>query len=253
MRSPAEHALAERARLGLSSKTPIPDLLDLIENAADVPVIVEQLGADGIDGAFVVRRSVPFILLNGSNATVRLRFTLAHEYGHYVLGHGLSIDKEINFSAAQPQNEVQANAFAAEFLLPLDALDGWLRARRYAPPNLQLIAELAHEFRVSAQVALYRMRSANRLSVRLARDLEQAIQGGEHHTVALHRRRLTPDTLREARTRQRRLPAEAECLLLRGLERDLLDADEVGRRLRLTRDEVAERLAAAAAERDDKE
>lgn len=253
MRSSAEHALAERARLGLSSKAPILDLLDLIENVAEVPVIVEQLGADSLDGAFVVRRGVPFILLNGSHATVRLRFTLAHEYGHHVLGHGLSIDKKISFSAAQPQKEVEANAFAAEFLLPLDALDGWLRARRYAGPNLQLIAELAHDFRVSAQVALYRMRSANRLSGRLARDLEQAIRDGQHRMVALPRRRFSPDSLRDARTRRRRLPAEAECLFLRGLERDLLDANEVGRRLRLTRDEVAKRLAAAIAERDDEE
>jgi hypothetical protein len=113
-----------------------------------------------------------------------------------------------------------------------------------------LLAELARDFQVSAQVAMYRVQSANRLSGRAVRDLEQAIQAGEHQTVALPRRWLRRDSLRDARTRQRRLPADAEWLLLRALERDLLDADEVARRLRLAPDQVATRLAAVVADRD---
>jgi Zn-dependent peptidase ImmA (M78 family) len=243
----AQRALIERDRLGVGSKSSIADLLELVEEAAEVPVVVEQLGPDGIDGAFAVKRGVPFILLNGAKPLVRLRFTLAHEYGHHVLGHGLSVDKVISFSASQPQKEVQANAFAAEFLLPLEALDFWLRSRGYPNPDLSLVAELARDFQVSAQVALYRMQSANRLSARAVREIEQAIQAGDHQTVALPHRRLRRDSLRDARTRQRRLPADVECLLLRALERDLLDAGQVARRLRLAPEQVATRLAAVIA------
>src|SRR5207302_4622703 len=103
--------------------------------------------------------------------------------------------------------------------------------------------ELASDFLVSAQVGLYRMQSASRRSGRPARDLKQAIQAGEHRIMAVHGRPLLPESLRDARARQRRLPAEAERLLLRALERDLLDADEVARRLRLAPDQVAARLA----------
>jgi Zn-dependent peptidase ImmA (M78 family) len=247
--SPAERALAERARLGLSSKTPIPDLLGLVETMAQVPVIMEQLGPRGIAGASLVRRGVPFILLNSSSPIVRLRFTLAHEYGHHVLGHGLSIDREISFDTTQPQKEVQANAFAAELLLPLEALDVWLRARSYPNPDLRLIVDLARDFLVSAQVATYRMQGANRLTARVVRDLERAIQAGEHLTVEVPRRPFLTDSLRDAKRRQRRLPAEVEYVLVRALEQELVDADEVAAQLRITRDQVAERLAQVAAER----
>src|SRR6266849_50373 len=85
--------------------------------------------------------------------TVRARFTLAHEYGHHVLQHGLSIDKVINISGKQPPKEVEANFFAAEFLLPLEALDAWLRERDYPDANLNGVVELARAFwvRTTAQ------------------------------------------------------------------------------------------------------
>ena len=144
--TPVERALEERARLGLSSKAPTPDMLGLIENVAKVPVIVQQLGNTGIAGAYAVRRGLPFIFVNGSMPTVRARFTLAHEYGHHVLKHGLSIDKVINIAGKQPAKEVEANSFAAEFLLPLEALDAWLRDRDYPDADLKVVVELARDF-----------------------------------------------------------------------------------------------------------
>jgi len=52
------------------------------------------------------------------------RFTAAHELGHYHLGHGDSYDDEGQISLARAKNEscplqeIEAEAFAAEFLLP---------------------------------------------------------------------------------------------------------------------------------------
>lgn len=52
------------------------------------------------------------------------RFTAAHELGHTVLGHSGSVDKELNYRAAlepkgnQDLQEMAADAFAAEFMLP---------------------------------------------------------------------------------------------------------------------------------------
>tara|TARA_R100000365_G_C2748130_1_gene78970 strand:- start:7005 stop:8030 length:1026 start_codon:yes stop_codon:yes gene_type:complete len=52
------------------------------------------------------------------------RFTAAHELGHAVLGHSGSVDRELNYRAAlepaggQDFQEMAADAFAAEFMLP---------------------------------------------------------------------------------------------------------------------------------------
>jgi len=236
--TPVERALEERARLGLSSKAPTPDLLGLIENVAKVPVIVQQLGPTGIAGAYAVRRGLPFIFVNGSMPTVRARFTLAHEYGHHVLQHGLSIDKVINISGKQPPKEVEANSFAAEFLLPLEALDAWLRDRDYPDADLNVVVELARDFWVSALVACYRLLSAHRLSSKKAIEIEHAIEQGQHLQVRLPDTRLLPESLVEARGRVRRLPAEAEYALLRALDQGLLSEEDVEAKLQVPRDEL---------------
>jgi len=65
--------------------------------------------------------------------------------------------------------------------------------------------------------------------------------------------RFVPETLREAKRRPRRLPAEAEYLLVRALEQDLIGADEAAAQLRMTPDQVSERLAEVASERRDED
>jgi len=233
-----ERALEERARLGLSSKAPTPDLLGLIENVAKVPVIVQQLGPAGIAGAYALRRGLPFIFVNGSMPTARARFTLAHEYGHHVLEHGLSIDKVINISGKQPTKEVEANSFAAEFLLPLEALDTWLRDRDYPDADLNVVVELARDFWVSALVVCYRLLAAHRLSPKKATEIEHAIEQRQHLQVRLPHTRVLPESLVDAKGRLRRLPAETEHALLRALDQGLLSEEDFESKLQVPRDEL---------------
>ena len=75
------------------------------------------------------------------------RFTLAHEFGHFLLGHPLTFDQTIgvsgrNASKSRPAEEVAADTFASELLGPkrlvLDSAKrhGWTKRRLHKPDNI---------------------------------------------------------------------------------------------------------------------
>ena len=79
---------------------------------------------DTLDGLFLAKQGggMGIIVINENRCRARKRFTIAHEIGHAVLNHF-----SISFSDGQSLNgnswqEVQANAFAAELLMPRDFL-----------------------------------------------------------------------------------------------------------------------------------
>lgn len=62
----------------------------------------------------------PAIIFNSKDPTVRQRFTIAHELGHYVLGHGTSPRDAFDDSMRKTKSprERAANLFAAHLLMP---------------------------------------------------------------------------------------------------------------------------------------
>ena len=78
------------------------------------------------------RPGLPLLLVNGRQALSRQRFTLAHEFGHHRMGHATVVDEQAAISGklTHDRNEVCANAFAAEFLLPRDAVAAWASRAR---------------------------------------------------------------------------------------------------------------------------
>ncbi|MHB8619311.1 MAG: ImmA/IrrE family metallo-endopeptidase [Chloroflexota bacterium] len=230
--SPEESAQAERERLGSGRKGPIGDLVVLLEGQAGIPIIVAQLGEDGLCGAYVVRRDVPFIMVNGSNHPVRARFTMAHEYGHHVLGHGQVLDAEVGPGNVDSARETEANRFAAEFLMPLEGVEWWLTRHDHPDTTLEVIVRLAREFGVSAQVTVLRLVEAKRLSARRRSEFDKAIAAGEH--LELARRLLLPrrhDSYTEARHLQVRLPARTQTILRAAYRAGLITADQLTARL----------------------
>ena len=59
----------------------------------------------------------PVILINATSPTDRKRLTIAHELGHLVL-HSVDVTEEL---------EIEANWFAAEFLMPAEVIRPQLR------------------------------------------------------------------------------------------------------------------------------
>jgi Zn-dependent peptidase ImmA (M78 family) len=140
--------------------------VDLQEIAAGMGVFLfssKQLGS--LSGKIELVNERPHVTINTNESLVRQRFTIAHELGHFALGH-LSDgqpqfrDPAANFSTgASSALERQANAFAAELLMPQ-------RAVEYAVNEKQMlgIAELAGAFHVSQAAMTYRLQELGMLA-----------------------------------------------------------------------------------------
>lgn len=81
----------------------------------------------------------------------RMRFTIAHELGHYVLGHGPS-NRESGYDPNWGTNEIAANDFAAELLMPEKYV------RLYALEKCYSFQKLTEIFQVSKMALSIRLR-----------------------------------------------------------------------------------------------
>ena len=158
--SEATRLLAETAHSGP------PINVEAIASHLRVQVVEEKLdrSVSGMlyrDGQHVV------IGVNSAHSVRRRRFTIAHEIGHLVLhkGRPLVLDhvrvnfRDANSSTASDLEEIQANAFAAELLMPrehvIDATKRLLEDRTIT--EAAVIESLAQCFDVSDQAMEYRL------------------------------------------------------------------------------------------------
>jgi Zn-dependent peptidase ImmA (M78 family)/predicted secreted protein len=104
-------------RLGIEPDSPV-DIFGVIESSR-IWLLFEKL--ENLFGFFQREDDIAGIALHSGHPLSLQRFTAAHEYGHYVLGHAFSQDggAEVYGAGDLPVQEVQAQAFAAEFLMPL--------------------------------------------------------------------------------------------------------------------------------------
>lgn len=114
----------------------------------------EWLIGEGLSGAYDNDGGRPTIRYNEDESPVRQRFTIAHELGHHVLGHGARFRdkaKEFTLSNYDPV-EAEANRFAAALLMP-DPLVTNMVVRR----GITSLSELADRFKVSQVAMKYRL------------------------------------------------------------------------------------------------
>jgi Zn-dependent peptidase ImmA (M78 family) len=158
----AKRGREARAALELDPNAPIGCLLDVVEGSLGWPVVVREMPED-VAGACWREDDNVVLHVNARHAWVRQRFTLAHEVGHAWCGHDgkLEVDsvKTISGGTTTPY-EVQANAFAAELLLPKAAVE----ALGLEEPTLEEVVRIAAVYGVSAIVVLIRFRQAKRVS-----------------------------------------------------------------------------------------
>lgn len=118
--------LAEIALAGLSAPDdePVDDLVGAIEGGFGVDVAIQPLG-EQFDGLAVATPNSRLILANVTPVYSRQRFTIAHELGHLLVGDDQQIHQDEDIDSATSkhgESEMRANAFAAAFLMPEDAM-----------------------------------------------------------------------------------------------------------------------------------
>ena len=112
-------------------RPPVPP--DSVARAAGVRVVMDSLSAE-LAGLLRVLDGAPTIVVNSSHGEMRRRFTIAHELGHLSLhggreGSQMFVDRDFVFrrgqkaAAGSDHEEIQANMFAAEPLMPRDWLE----------------------------------------------------------------------------------------------------------------------------------
>ncbi len=125
-----------------------------------VTVKVATFADPRIVGALLPQEGEWTVFIRSSDNPRRQRFTVAHELGHYVLhrdGHPEGMfDDDLNFLrtdgniAGDKEQEKEANLFAAELLMPENAV-------RTAYESVKDISALARLFAVSQEAMGYRV------------------------------------------------------------------------------------------------
>lgn len=127
---------------------PVRNLVGWIE-AAGCLVIEEDFGTTRVDGMSQWVNDTPLIFINSAVPTDRKRLTLAHELGHLAL-HSVEVTEDV---------EDQANAFAAELLMPLEVIRPQLRGLR-----VDALFDLKREWGVSMGALIERAYRAGLLN-----------------------------------------------------------------------------------------
>jgi Zn-dependent peptidase ImmA (M78 family) len=135
----ARSAAAVIARLGLTEP---PVSLEKICRGAGLTIVARPF--DYIAGVLIRDDVFPVILVNARDRLTRRRFTIAHELGHFFMGHKKSAFAE---PAAKGRAEREAERFAAHLLMP----EAWVRRlwAAYADNAPNRPALLAERFDVS--------------------------------------------------------------------------------------------------------
>lgn len=131
-----------------------------------IHVVVQTFDGDEDISGFYLREGLERIIaVNEAHPEVRRRFTIAHELGHAVLHDhdGIHIDTGFTYrlrdgtsSLAIDTDEMSANQFAAELLMPVDEV----RARVGAGIEISdddALRTLAKYFGVSVQAMVFRL------------------------------------------------------------------------------------------------
>ncbi|TXC70967.1 ImmA/IrrE family metallo-endopeptidase [Sphingomonas ginsenosidivorax] len=183
-RDPDEIARAVRQRWGVP-RGPIDDVTKLAEDAGII-VITLDFGSELIDGfcQYAADGVPPLVFLNAAQPKDRLRFSLAHEVGHLVMHH-----------TPHPQQEVEANRFASEFLMP---------SREIKPDfdghSLTRFMDLKVYWGVSMQALMYKAWQTGKLTDRMYKYyvIEMSKRGfRKREPVDVPHLKETPSTLKQ--------------------------------------------------------
>ena len=119
-----------------------------------------------IDGFLYQEDNNVVIGINRDQATVRQRFTIAHELGHLLLHEYSRVHVDRGFrvrlrsglsSEGTDLDEMEANRFAAEILMPIEFLQSDLKEREFDLADDSQLRALAKRYGVSTQALAIRL------------------------------------------------------------------------------------------------
>jgi Zn-dependent peptidase ImmA (M78 family) len=133
-------------------------------------IVVESPFPSDISGALIQSDGRAVIAVNGEQHPNRVRFTIAHELAHYLLAHKGEDHLDWKFtvlrrdgksSEATDDDEMDANFFAANLLMPRDFVRSDVKVRASfngeASLNTEDIRVLARKYEVSETAMNYRL------------------------------------------------------------------------------------------------
>lgn len=129
-----------------------------------IQVVEQHLESDVDISGFYYRSGEESVIgVNAAHAAVRRRFTIAHELGHAILEKrdGMHIDEAFRLrdkrsALATDPDEIAANSFAAELLMPLDEVRLRLGDGVDFTDDTS-VRDLARHFGVSQQAMIFRL------------------------------------------------------------------------------------------------
>lgn len=177
---PVEAAALTRQLFGFDAVSPLPYLIYALEQVG-VRVLALPWRNDAVDAFCGWAGARPTVVLSADVPGDRRRWTTAHELGHLLLHDAQQQGKDI---------EAQADAFAAELLTPLEALQEHMPSH----PTLATLSMLKTQWGVSVKSLIRRARELGRVDDERAVSLYRQISArgwnkSEPGFVALERPR----------------------------------------------------------------
>lgn len=177
--TPLEAARALRAYWEIP-EGPVTNLVELMELNGIVVSILSIAGADDtiarVDAFSTSALGRPIVVVTPEKAksVFRHRFTCAHELGHLVLHRDVAV--------GDPQQEREADAFAAEFLMPRIEIEPLLPNTM----NLPKISRISQTWGVSSEALVYRMQELKGASDVSVRRAYQKLRTGVRQDSSVH-------------------------------------------------------------------
>ena len=156
--------LLEKLRV---ESAPIP--VDRMAESLGIRIVYKPYeDGDDVSGMLYRGNGQPVIGVNSAHHIHRQRFTIAHEIGHFLLHEGkMYVDtptvrfRDSVSGLAIDDEEIEANGFAAELLLPRKflerSLDGLFKKK--VRDRKGIVEKLSSEYKVSSQTVEFRLKN----------------------------------------------------------------------------------------------
>lgn len=221
-------AREERRRLQLGS-VPVRNLREVLEERAGLLTFGEYVPGGEFSAAFGSDGERSAILINVAHVRGRVLFGLAHEYAHALTkADGAHVDLR---SSQANEDEQFAESFAANLLMPLDALEGAVEDSGVEPKDISAdqVLMLASRFGVSFAAMLDRLEHFDLVARSRGAELRKAIK-----PIARSRELGLPDPREEFRP----LPETYERMALLAFHRGRITRSRLAEFLEVDPDEA---------------